>query len=120
MIVPDDITGVDADTARRIIVVARSIAPCLDALEEGTEEHKTALAILRGVAAELPAPGERRLRSMSRAGTSVTFETIRSSFTDDDRIGLEALCGVPRAGGPIGSFPTSTPISRIWPEGGYS
>lgn len=127
MIVPNDIiTGdggvpVDEDTARRIIAVARSIASRIDEIPDGTEDHKQAIAILRGVARELPAPGEARLKSMSRNGTAVQIDTVRDAFSREDRRALIALCetlGV-KARGPIGSFPPAGVVSRLWPEGPY-
>lgn len=121
MIVHDDITGVDESTARRIIAVARSIASGIDDLEEGSEAHKNAIAILQGVADELPAAGEGRVKSLSRAGTAITYEAVRSAFSDDYRRALRALCrgGAP-TGTPRGSFPIDSPAGRMWPEGGYS
>ncbi|UFU03441.1 hypothetical protein LQF12_02185 [Ruania suaedae] len=113
MIVPADLSGVDDAVARRLIVVARSIAPCLDTLEG--EARLDAIAILQGVAAELPAPGTGRMRQQSRNGTSVSWADYRSAFGPDDRTGLLALCGARAGGGPVGSFPPSTMTRSIWP-----
>lgn len=114
MIGPTDLPGLDQDVARRLIAAARSIAPCLDSLTD--EARLDAIAILKGVAAELPAPGTGRMRSQSRNGTSVTWADFSSAFTADDRSALRALCGtVAAAGAPVGSFPESTMTRRIWP-----
>lgn len=115
MIVPSDLTGMSEVAARRLIAVARTIAPCLDTLAGDARE--TAVAILRGVAAELPAPGTGRIRSQSRNGTSVTWADYSTAFGPDDRAALQALCGVSisAAGAPVGSFPASTAARGIWP-----
>lgn len=95
--------------------MARSIVPCLDSLEG--ERRGDAIAIIRGVAAELPAPGSRRTKSMSRNGTAVTFTDVGSAFTADDRSALRALCGTSTVPGlPVGSFPKGRPFGRVWPE----
>lgn len=126
MITPQDIINgdgvtVDEDTARVILAEARSIASRIDDIPDGSEEHKQAIAILRAVAKELPAPGEARLKSMSRNGTAVQLDTVRESFTPGQRRALVALCAVlgERGRGPIGSFPPPGAFSRLWPEGPY-
>jgi len=116
MIIPSDLPGLEDDAARRLIVVARSIAPCIDTLTG--EDQKNAIAILRGVAAELPSPGTGRVRSQSRNGTSVTWGDYHSAFGKDDRSALQALCAgssIALAGSPVGSFPRSTIACGIWP-----
>ena len=113
MITLGDLPSLDPDVARRLIATARSIAPCLDALVD--EAKESALAILVGVAAELPATGTSRMRSQSRNGTSVTWGDYSSAFSADARAALRALCGASAAGAPVGSFPVSTMTRRIWP-----
>ncbi|WP_282946961.1 hypothetical protein [Cellulomonas endometrii] len=118
MIGPTDLPGLDEDVARRLIAAARSIAPCLDSLTG--ELRKDAIAILKGVATELPPAGTGRMRSQSRNGTSVTWADFSSAFTTDDRSSLRALCStVAAAGAPIGHFPVSTVACRIWPPEEY-
>ena len=115
-ITPGDLTGVEENVARRVIASARSIAPCLDSLEG--EPRRDAIAILLGVAAEVPAAGSRRVRSQSRNGTSVTMLDYDGAFTKDDRDGLRALCPAASGGvvgAPVGSFPPSTITKCIWP-----
>lgn len=118
MVIPSDITGVDAKVARRLIAVARTIAPCIGTLVGEAKED--AVAILQGVVEELPKPGDRRVKSMSRNGTSVTLAEIRSAFTEDDRAALRGLCSrsaVAAAAAPVGSFPPSGIVGQLWPEG---
>jgi hypothetical protein len=111
----------DEDLGRRVVARARVIAPCLDTLDPTSEEGKTAIAILRGVIAELPTPGEGRLRSMSRNGTAVTLAAIASAFDGDAAVSLRALCGASAQGGlPVGKFPERSAASRVWPEERYS
>ncbi|HWU30198.1 MAG TPA: hypothetical protein VN041_14035 [Microbacterium sp.] len=115
-ITPDELGG-DENTARRILVLARSIAPCIDSLED--EAKKDAIAILKGLLDEVPAAGSRRTRSLSRNGTSMTFADITTVFDDDARQALQSLCGVTSTAGggvPAGSFPTERPASVLWPE----
>ncbi len=114
-----DITT-DEELGRRVLARARVIAPCLDSLEKGTEDGKTAIAILRGVVAELPSPGEGRLRSISRNGTSASFAAIASAFEGDATISLRALCSSAKPSGlPVGKFPQRSAASRVWPEERY-
>lgn len=119
VIAPEDLGG-DEDIARRVLVRARSIAPCIDSFEKESEPWKNAVAILKGVLAELPQPGSRRTRSMGRNGTSMSFE-IASAFTEDDKDALRSLCPAATLGGlPIGSFPRPGIVESVWPEGEYS
>lgn len=122
MITPEDIGG-DENAARRILVRARGIAPCLDSLEG--EDRLNALAILEGVVAELPEPGSSRVRSLARNGTALTYAEIESAFTTEAISGLRSLCGsaagqAARGSLPMGSFPESDIVARTWPEGWYS
>lgn len=115
MLTPEDLTGVDEALARRVLVVARSIAPCIDTLTG--EEQLDALAILRGVLAEADARGSLHILS-ERAGTvGVSYSTVRSWFQPDDRAALVALCGGAAHEGPVGSFPNpSTALAAVFPE----
>ena len=120
MITPADISGVDEDVARRIIVAARSIAPCIDSFADDSEEKKNALAILRGVAQEVPAPGSRRVRAQRIGSASVDYWDA-TTWLQEDRDSLRSLCAVASSAGlPLGSFPEARPIDRIWREGPYS
>lgn len=114
--------GTDEDAARRVLVRARSFAPCLDSLDG--ERQKDAVAILKGVYAELPDAGARRARSLSRNGTAITFDDLESAFTDDDIRSLRSLCTVAAetaaAGMPLGAFPIDGIASGIWPGERYS
>lgn len=112
---------VEENLARRILVRARIIAPCIDSFPDGSEEKKNAIAILKGVIAELPAAGSRRVRSRGRNGTSVTYADIDSAFTADDRSALASLCAAAISTGvSVGSFPTESIFAKVWPEGPYS
>jgi hypothetical protein len=114
MITPEDLTGVDEALARRVIVVGRSIAPCIDDLVG--EDRLDALAILRGVVAEAGERGSLHVLS-ERAGTvGVSYSTVRSWFQSDDKAGLRALCGGPVHAGPVGEFPARRIYTNIWPD----
>jgi len=105
----------DEDLGRRVLVRARAIAPCLDSLDR--ERENDAIAILKGVVAEIPTAGSRRVRSRSRNGVSVTYSDIGSAFTTDDIAALRSLCsGEAAATGSVGSFPTARPYGRLWPD----
>ena len=111
-----DITGVDPTVALRLLAVARSIAPCLDSLTG--DDAMTAVAIIQGVAAELPAPGSRRVRSQSRNGTSIGFDAFVSAWTPEEKAALRSLCGhsVASSGAPVGVFPAPGVVESLWPE----
>lgn len=119
-ITPGDLGG-DENTARRVLIQARTIAPCIDSFVNDSEPWKNAIAVLQGVLAELPAPGSGRTTSMSRNGTSMSFARIASAFDGDATIQLRALCGAVASNAhSVGSFPTDRPLENLWPEGGYS
>lgn len=126
MAITHDDLGGDEDTARRVLVRARAIAPCISSFVKDSEEWKDALAILRGVIAELPDSGQARMKSLSRNGTSITLDTaIRSAFDGDATTNLRSLCdaqaaSVPSGSLPVGSFPKARAFERVWPEGDYS
>lgn len=116
VITPEDFPGVAEDVARRIIVAARSIAPCIDSFEDETENKKNALAILRGVAAEAPKAGSRRVKDQSIGPARVSYWDAKT-WSDEDKADLRSLCtrSAP-SGAPRGSFPRERPVSRLWPE----
>lgn len=115
-IVPTDLSGVETNLARRIIAVARFIAPCLDTLDG--EPRLDAIALLLGVAAEAKTRGSRLVKSQRVGPASVDYTTAGSWFSDDDKSALRGLCGVSASDGhPIGSFPKPTrAYARLWPE----
>jgi len=118
VIKPESISS-DNDLARRVLVRARDIAPCIDSLDD--ESTKDAIAILKGVVAEIPPAGTRRVRSRGRNGTSITYADFSSAFSDEDVRDLRSLCKSASSGaGPVGSFPKSSSFAGIWPEGKYS
>ncbi|POH63630.1 MULTISPECIES: hypothetical protein [Cryobacterium] len=119
MIKPAEISS-DEDLARRILVRARSIAPCLNSIPEDDDRRLDAIAILKGVIAEVPAPGARRVKSRSRNGTSISYNDVAGAFSPDDILGLRSLCAAAPSGLPVGSFPEARPLDRQWPEGSYS
>jgi hypothetical protein len=109
----------DEDLGRRVLAYARTIAPCLAALDAETDQGKDAIALLKGVAQAVPDPDMSRVRSMSRNGTSMSFD-VSSAFSPDDRIALRQLCSASGAAvGPVGSFPKGGHIAKVWPEGDY-
>ncbi|NHI16861.1 hypothetical protein [Microbacterium excoecariae] len=121
-ILPEDI-GPDEQAARRVLARARDLAPCLDSLTG--EPQKDALAILKGVYAELPDAGARRARSLSRNGTAITYDDAASAFSDDDVVSLRGLCaragdGFTFLGMPRASFPIDGVSVGIWPGERYS
>lgn len=116
MITPDDITGADENVARRLIIAARSIAPCIDTFADDSEEKKNAIAILLGVLADAPEPGTRRVRAQRIGSASVDYWNA-DTWLPEDRASLRSLCAAASAGGsPRGSFPEERPLSRLWPE----
>lgn len=120
MITPADFPGVDEDVVRRLLVAARSIAPCIDSFADDSEPKKDAIAILKGVLTEAPAPGERRVRAQRIGSASVDYWDA-ATWLPQDRADLRSLCAaVSVLGLPRGSFPADRPISRLWPEGPYS
>jgi len=106
------------DTGLVVLAYAATVVPHLD-LPAGAVQREQAVAILRRVAAELPAAGSRRVSQQSRNGTSVSFRDVGDAFTANDRAALRALFGAasPGAGAtPAGSFPTSGLVAAMWPE----
>lgn len=119
-ITPADLGGTDQDLARRVLVRARTIAPLLDTLDG--ERRLDAIAVLKGVLAEIPRPGEGRLRSVTRNGTGKTFDAPSSWFSADDEVSLRSLFESADAShtGPAGHFPVGRPLAGLWPEERYS
>ncbi|TDW31019.1 hypothetical protein EDD25_2807 [Cryobacterium psychrophilum] len=116
MIVSTDLTGVDELLAQRIIAVAVSIAPCLDSLPDGSG-RSSAVAILRGIAADVADRGSRMVKSQRMGPASVEYTSTDSWFSADDRSALRSLCGaVAQPGMPVGQFPKSGLVNRLWPE----
>ncbi|PPG29649.1 hypothetical protein [Pseudoclavibacter sp. RFBB5] len=120
MITYAQLTGVDEDTARRVLVAARSIAPGVDRLEG--EPAKDAVAILRAVARELlPTRGSRHISSQGVATARVSYRDVQSAFTKEDRDSLRSLVGLgDSAGHPEGNFPKARPFKHVWPDEEYS
>lgn len=120
MITPEDLPGVDENVARRLLVAARSIAPCIDSFGDDSEEKKNAIAVLLGVLADAPAVGSRRVRSQRIGSASVDYWNA-DTWLAEDRAALRSLCASAGRGGlPVGSFPADRPIGRLWPEGPYA
>ena len=120
--IPTIAISADEELARRVLVRARSIAPCIDNFVADTEPYKNAVAILKGVIAELPEAGTARAKSLSRNGTSIAYE-ISSAFTADVITSLRSLCDAEGAGDgrgyPRGSFPEDKVFERLFPEERY-
>jgi hypothetical protein len=115
VITPDKI-GADEDLARELLVMARSIAPCISSFSDESEEQKNAIAILKRVYAECEDRGSRNVKA-ERTGTGSVEWVVRAAFDGDPSRALRALCAdASTAGQPVGSFPAERPISRLWPE----
>ena len=115
MITPDKI-GADEDLARELLIMARSIAPCLRSFPDESEDQKDAIAILKRVYAECEDRGSRNVKA-ERTGPGSVDWVVRSAFDGDPRMALRALCAAASAGAqPVGSFPAERPIQRLWPE----
>lgn len=123
MIKPDDLPGVATDLARSIIVAARSIAPCIDFLEDGLGEddpkrRSEAIAILKLVASD-HRWAYSGVKSQRTSAAAVEFFPGVAGFSDEQRASLRSLCEIapPTSGLPLGSFPKpARAVSRMWPE----
>lgn len=117
MILPSDISS-DSNLGRRVLAVARTIAPCLNSLDG--EAQADAIAILKGVAAEAAARGVRSVAHQGVGSASVTYSGGATSwFQPDDRAALRSLCAeAAQSGGhPVGQFPRpDRSIRKVWPE----
>ena len=119
MITADDIRVSDAALARRVLLYATTVAPCLPTLEG--EAKESALAILGSIAVELTNASGRRVKSRERGEWKIAYFSdaeIASIISADDRAALRWLCGNGSASrGPIGRFPRPRrPLERMWPE----
>lgn len=122
MLKPTDLGG-DEDVARRVISTARSIAPCIDSLEDGPGDDdpkpkSEATSILKAIATEITGRGSRQIAAQGMGPANVKYN-VGSFFSDDDRGALRALCSAatPLPRDPIGSFPApSRAIHNMWPE----
>lgn len=113
-ITPENLGG-DPELARRILVRARIIAPCLPTLADDLRED--AIAILRGVAAEAATLPPRNLVSTGVGPMRETYRDVASCFSKEDESSLRSLCsGASTPGLPVGSFPEPGWIGRLWPE----
>ena len=107
----------DREVGLVVLAYASTVVPSLDLPIDPRREQ--AVAVLRRIAAGLPAPDMARVSQQSRNGTSVSFRDVGDAFTATDRAALRALCGVTSAspaGTPVGSFPESGLVAAIWPE----
>lgn len=113
-----DISPADEDLGRRVLMHVRVIAPCVLTLSPADEDGKNAIAILRRVVTEAAGLPSRNLASLGVGPMRETYREIESCFTSQDERSLQALCssssGSP--GLPLGSFPSSTALKRLWPE----
>ncbi|MDF2917715.1 MAG: MPMin1 gp44 [Microbacterium sp.] len=119
-----DVIGGDKDLAIRLILRARQLAPCLPEFDDDTPERTAVVAILKGVAARAASIGTGTIASQGRNGTNRSYRDVRSAFFPEDISGLRLLCPdgatQPTRAMPVGSFPTERPLSKLFPEGGYS
>lgn len=118
-ITPTDLLPVTEDTARQVLAIARSIAPCLQDLPIG-EDRLNAIAILKAVGQAGAARGSALIKSQRIASAAVEYIVDGSWFSTDQRAGLRALCSPTEsdsAGHPLGDFPDfSRVVSRMFPE----
>lgn len=113
--------GIEEDLARRVLVRARIIAPCIDSFTEDSEQRKDAIAILKGVIAELPKTGERNVRAQAVGNASVQYRDIASAFDGDASASLRSLCdAAAETGLPMGSFPVDETFEKLWPGERYA
>lgn len=112
-----DITP-DEDLGRVILLRAASIAPQVRTVPDDTEAKKDAIAVLKRVANRWAETGTGAVQSMSRNGTSMTLRDVGHAFAPTDLRDLRLIFDIPEPAhaGPLGSFPTDRPLSRIWPE----
>jgi hypothetical protein len=124
-IIHSDIAPGREALGRRVLLVARSIAPCLDSLVDGRvdengivhDDRSDAIAVLQGVVESVPAyPG---IAAQRVGPASVTYRAVTSAFSSEVRLSLRALCGLPseaEAFGPRGHFPAPGIVTGLWPE----
>lgn len=112
--------GPDENIARRVLMRARRIAPCMATWPEALNLRADAIAILKAVYARATVVGTGAIASQSRNGTSISLRQINSAWTQEDIDDLRALCeqasASPAGAFPQASFPTDRPLSKLWPE----
>ena len=112
-----DEVGSDEDLAREVILVARSIAPCIATFEEGDPRQRDALAVIRRVYQALEVRGSHMVASEQSGSTAVRYAAVETAFDGQPARALRTLCAEVGMGGHSqGVFPTGRPISRVWPE----
>lgn len=119
MLKAEDLAGVDAGVATRVIATAVSIAPCLDSLAVDDPRRARALAVLRAVAAHGAQRGSATVRGQRVGSAGVDYQGVGSWFSDDDRAALEAIeasVKASRSGLPVGRFPAHGLVAAVWPE----
>lgn len=128
MLFPGDLPEVPEVLARQIIAHAVSVAPCLDYLPEVGESDRTdelrerALAILNQIARYAFKRGDSLVKGQRVGPAAVDYGHVGSYFSDADVSGLRAICQALNGGArfpdvPVGSFPVSGIVARVWPEG---
>lgn len=127
MLFPGDLPTVPEDLARQIIAHAVSVAPCLDNLPERGESarldelRERALSILSQIAKFAFKRGDSLVKGQRVGPAAVDYGDVGSYFSAADMSALRAICnslngGASFAGVPVGSFPPSGIVSRVWPE----
>ncbi|APZ81758.1 hypothetical protein NCPPB3778_8 [Rathayibacter phage NCPPB3778] len=111
--------GPDEFLARQILVLAKSIAPCLSSIDDTSEEAADAVSILRRVYSNATQRGPGYIKSQRIGSASVEYGDLSSMFDSDSRAALKAVCSqwqTNAAGLSMGAFPLERPIAQIWPE----
>jgi hypothetical protein len=113
----EDITS-DEDLGRVLLLRAFDIAPQLRTVEDESDEKKNAIAVLRRVAKRAVDIGTGVIESRSRNGSSIKTRAVDDAFTPGDLRDLRLIFGPvgEKPHGPVGSFPTDRPVTRLWPE----
>jgi hypothetical protein len=117
-VITHDRIGTDEDLAREVIVIGRSIAPCIDSFNDDGEPQSDAIAILKRVYADVVARGARSIKGQRIGPATVEYRDVASAFDGDPTRALRALCSAaaPVPGLPVGSFPNERALSNMWPE----
>jgi hypothetical protein len=121
-VAPEEIGG-DQDLAVRLVLRARELAPGVPEFAHFASERTAVLAILKGVYKRAAEIGTSVIASQGRNGTTRSYRDIRSAFFPEDISGLRSLAvdGAPAPSAlPVGSFPKDRPLSKLFPEGGYT